>query len=406
MIIYLSKLILILVFNIGVNIYYINSGCQCCCCGNGKSGEIGSGSKGNLGHKPQISTKPIKNIKTKPGNHIGEKRSGGNGNLSTNQPKVKTTKVVNPNPNNYPNPLISANPSKDTNQQKVKTTKVVKHKPNNDHNSLNTAHVSKEVEAGDNKIEIDLDNSEFKCNGNKLQGFKKIDNSVTNNVERVINGNFKNYRNIYYTIDEVIFNSIKEYSNVEIIKKSNSDTYIVFAVKTQVKGFSKENPEYDYYLVYCYDGNTQNDWSLVFGLFKEINTNVEIKILCSGNNLTDISYMFFYCINLEKIIFTIKGLNTSNVTNMKGMFRDCEKLEKLNLSNFDTSNVTDMSGMFNGCSLLKELNLNNFNTLNVTSMRYMFNGCNKLIGNVTTGDTRIGSYYGKFIKMLINNKKH
>ena len=50
MIIYLIKLILILVFNIGINAYYINSGCKCC--GNNKSGEMGSGSKCNLGNNP------------------------------------------------------------------------------------------------------------------------------------------------------------------------------------------------------------------------------------------------------------------------------------------------------------------------------------------------------------------
>ena len=76
MIIYLIKLILILVFNIGINTYYINSECKCCC-GNSKSGGTGSGSKGNLstnpplgpnttlghnqpkGHKPLFGTKPI-----------------------------------------------------------------------------------------------------------------------------------------------------------------------------------------------------------------------------------------------------------------------------------------------------------------------------------------------------------
>ena len=69
MIIYLIKLILILVFNIGVNTYYINSVCNCCC-GNNKSGEIGGGSKGNLSTNPPEGLNPIA------GPQIGEKRSG------------------------------------------------------------------------------------------------------------------------------------------------------------------------------------------------------------------------------------------------------------------------------------------------------------------------------------------
>ena len=41
-----------------------------------------------------------------------------------------------------------------------------------------------------------------------------------------------------------------------------------------------------------------------------------------------------------------KGSNTSNVTNMSYMFRECSTLTSLDLSNFDTSNVTRMSHMF------------------------------------------------------------
>ena len=40
MIMYFIKLILILVFNTIVNIYYINSECKCCCCGQPKTPEL------------------------------------------------------------------------------------------------------------------------------------------------------------------------------------------------------------------------------------------------------------------------------------------------------------------------------------------------------------------------------
>ena len=274
MIIYIIKLILILVFNIGINIYYINSGCKCC---------------GN-------SCKPNKN------------NSGGG-------------------------------------------------------------------IQGD-KFAIDLDNNTLKRNGNRLQGFKKIktEDLASINPQRVINGKFENDQNIYYTIDETIFNSIKEDSNVEIIKNSNSDTYIVFAVKTQVNGFDKVNPKYDYYIVYCDDGSTVDDC----GLFEEINTNVEIKILGSGNNLTDISYMFYDCKNLEKITFNPTCFNTNKVTNMYYMFYECNSLTSLDVSSFNTSNVTNMYGMFYLCNSLTSLDVSSFNTSKVTNMNSMFYGCNSL----------------------------
>ena len=43
------------------------------------------------------------------------------------------------------------------------------------------------------------------------------------------------------------------------------------------------------------------------------------------------------------------------------MFRDCNSLTNLNLSNFNTQNVTNMSNMFDGCnSLIKKYKLIKF----------------------------------------------
>ena len=71
------------------------------------------------------------------------------------------------------------------------------------------------------------------------------------------------------------------------------------------------------------------------------------------------------------------NFNTSNVTNMSGMFGG-SSLTSLDLSNFNTSNVTDMSAMFSSCHNLTSLNLSNFNTANVVQMSWMFSGCNIL----------------------------
>ena len=80
---------------------------------------------------------------------------------------------------------------------------------------------------------------------------------------------------------------------------------------------------------------------------------------------------------LEQIDFG-DGFNTSNVTNMIGMFEDCQSLTSLDLSSFNTSNVTNMGGMFYGCSSLTSLDLSSFNTSNVTNMYYMFFNCDNL----------------------------
>ena len=65
------------------------------------------------------------------------------------------------------------------------------------------------------------------------------------------------------------------------------------------------------------------------------------------------SSAFFGCTLLDSL-YTLKEINTSNVTNMSFLFSLCSKLDLSFINNWDTSNVTDMSFMFSGCC-------NNFN---------------------------------------------
>ena len=68
-------------------------------------------------------------------------------------------------------------------------------------------------------------------------------------------------------------------------------------------------------------------------------------------------------------------LNTSKVTNMEGMFRNCSGVTSLDLNYFDTRNVTTMKDMFNNCQYLTTLNVSTFNTAKVTDMGNMFCEC-------------------------------
>jgi len=90
----------------------------------------------------------------------------------------------------------------------------------------------------------------------------------------------------------------------------------------------------------------------------------------------EFSYSSKFPISLETA--DLKGLDTSKVTDMNSMFRNCEKLTTIDISNFNTSNVTDMEMMFYDCSNLTSLNLSSFNTAKVTDMRHMFFGCSNL----------------------------
>ena len=77
-------------------------------------------------------------------------------------------------------------------------------------------------------------------------------------------------------------------------------------------------------------------------------------------NINDMSFLFYDCQSLEKIVFS--NFNTNNVTYMSFMFYRYSMLKELNLSCFNIKNVTNMQGMFNESKLLNTINTSNFNT--------------------------------------------
>ena len=108
------------------------------------------------------------------------------------------------------------------------------------------------------------------------------------------------------------------------------------------------------------------------------NSTYKVTIGGKGGIIANES-MICYFGGFEKMTsIDLSALDTSEVTNMSGMFSGCSSLTSLDLSKFDTSNVTDMSEMFYGCSSLTGLDLRNFDTSKVTDMNHMFYNCNKL----------------------------
>ena len=93
-------------------------------------------------------------------------------------------------------------------------------------------------------------------------------------------------------------------------------------------------------------------------------------------NVTTMEGMFGGCKSLTSL--DVSGFDTHNVTDMSYMFTTCNELTSLDLSGFDTHNVTDINSMFLYCEKLTSLDLSGFNTANVTSMHYMFAFCEKL----------------------------
>ena len=122
--------------------------------------------------------------------------------------------------------------------------------------------------------------------------------------------------------------------------------------------------------------------------------NAKFDFAGSGSSGNPLSY-------LTKI--DLSGWDTSNVTDMNRMFKDCSSLTSLDVSNFNTSKVTNMNNMFYNCSSLTSLDVSNFNTSNVTDMGYMFYNCSSLTNlDVSSFNTsKVNSYYS-FQSMFYN----
>lgn len=109
----------------------------------------------------------------------------------------------------------------------------------------------------------------------------------------------------------------------------------------------------------------------------------------SGNNIadlisyddtsevTDMRYMFRECNNITSVPL----LNTSKVTDMGSMFRDCKKITSVPL--FNTSNVESMQNMFRYCYALTSVPA--LDVSKVTTFSSVFDGCSALTEIKMTG---------------------
>ena len=135
--------------------------------------------------------------------------------------------------------------------------------------------------------------------------------------------------------------------------------------------------------------------------FMTPNSTLRIDII-ELNTITDMSFMFGYSRNYknpEEMMLDdafygyfwnklnaieISEWDTSKVINMKGMFQGAKIIP--DISKFDTSNVKDMSYMFKG-SYGNIPDISNWNTSNIKDMSYMFKGAYENIPDISNWNT-------------------
>ena len=111
-----------------------------------------------------------------------------------------------------------------------------------------------------------------------------------------------------------------------------------------------------------------------------VNTDTLLEVRNYSNNcpsVTSFQNLFSNATNMKTLTFA-KGMDTSKIQSMNGMFSNCTSLGSLDLSSFNTSNCKDFSSIFDSCSSLVSLDLSNFDISKAASYDFMFYDCNKL----------------------------
>ncbi len=88
------------------------------------------------------------------------------------------------------------------------------------------------------------------------------------------------------------------------------------------------------------------------------------------SSVTFMGHVFRDCRSLTSL--DVSGWDTSKVTNMNNMFYNCRSLTSLDVSGWDTSKVTNMYCTFYGCYALTSLDVSGWDTSKVVNMTYMF----------------------------------
>ena len=89
-------------------------------------------------------------------------------------------------------------------------------------------------------------------------------------------------------------------------------------------------------------------------LYKEQGEGETLDVSSLTNFICDDFSNIFRGFKKVKHIIGLEDWDVSKVTNMKGMFYNCENFNS-DLSNWDVSSVRNMYGMFDGCKSLKQI---------------------------------------------------
>ena len=119
------------------------------------------------------------------------------------------------------------------------------------------------------------------------------------------------------------------------------------------------------------DASNVTNMSSMFANCPRLETIDLSKMKIGKGKLTNLSQMFMGCYNLKQLVLP-DSIDTSAVIDMQNMFYACSSLTELNLKNVTTDSLQNMNHMFAKCSRLKKLDLSSFYTKSVINMKEIF----------------------------------
>lgn len=131
--------------------------------------------------------------------------------------------------------------------------------------------------------------------------------------------------------------------------------------------------------------NTSNVTDFV-GVFEECSSLKSIDISSLNmDNAVSFERLFQGCKNLEEVIGSIAVRRGNKVS---GMYNNCQKIETIDVADWDLSETESLNSLFNQCNSVKNLDVSNWKVSNVKDFSYCFTGCSSLTElNVSSWNT-------------------
>ena len=174
-------------------------------------------------------------------------------------------------------------------------------------------------------------------------------------------------------------------SNPGYFTEKPKEAYACYTSENTTLTFYYDNQRSSHSYFTTYDLNTgsnEPDWD-TDGTKADVTKVVFAPSFVGARPTT--TYRWFYQMTNLQAIEGICNLNTSEVTNMFGMFGVCKKMKILDLSSFNTAKVNNMGGMFWKCSELQTIYVGDgWSTAAVTGSSRMFEDCTELKGGQGT----------------------